>query len=57
MTKEEEKKCWRHFLNRQPENASYTIDGKKILDWNTDDGGNGILLDGEDFYRQVVIKG
>lgn len=32
-----------------------TVAGKKVLDWDQDDGDNQILLEGETSYRAVVI--
>jgi hypothetical protein len=32
------------------------IEGKKIVDWDTDDGNNAILLAGETSYRAVRLR-
>lgn len=33
-----------------------TIGGRKIAHWITTDGNNELRLEGEEFYRQVIIK-
>lgn len=48
MTREDEHRMW-HEPNK------HSIESKKILDWNTDDGHNELRLEGEDFYRVVVV--
>lgn len=49
MTREEYKKYWNHWRD-----LSLTIEGKKILDWDDDDGT--MLLEGENKRRQVIVR-
>ena len=50
MTQKEENALWDiQYPNR-------FVEGKRVHLWNTRDGNNEIQLEGEDFYRVVVIK-
>lgn len=50
VTKQEQHELW-EALKTNPEQI---ICGKKLRHWNTNDGNNEMLLEGEDFYRAVV---
>ncbi len=49
MTRKESNSLWNTSLNER------FINGIKVKDWNTDDGNNDILLEGETAYRVVAI--
>jgi len=50
MTQEEENILWdTKYPNR-------FVEGKRVHLWNTSDGKNEMQLEGENFYRRVVIK-
>jgi hypothetical protein len=51
MTQKEEDELYWHMPYQQR-----FVCGKKVIRWNTDDGNNLMLLEGETVYRQVVIK-
>ena len=54
MTRQEENELWENWgdMSKRP-----LIEGKKPRLWNTSDGHNEIQLEGENFFRLVVIKG
>lgn len=49
LTPEEEGEVWERYWEK-------TIGGRKIVHWITSDGNNELRLEGEDFYRQVIIN-
>lgn len=54
MTQTEEDRLW----NSREELrviGEFGILGQKILNWETGDGQNSMLLEGETFFRQIVI--
>lgn len=51
MTRQEENDLWDTPIEKME------IGGKRAVRWDTADGRNEILLEGEDFYRPIVIVG
>lgn len=49
-TKEEQQALW----DALKANPKQTLCGKNLRHWNTNDGNNEVLLEGEDFYRPFV---
>ena len=52
MTWQEEQSLW------ESKSLGYDIfvDGKKVIHWNTSDGNNEMLLDGETIFRTIVTN-
>lgn len=53
MTREEESDLWTAWGTGQEP----TVEGKRIDNWDRNDGDNDILLEGENVYRMIVRKG
>lgn len=54
MTRDKEDSLWINQEKLKSENK-FEICGKKILVWETGDGNNCMLLEGEKYFRQIVI--
>jgi hypothetical protein len=54
MTKAEESWLYANWEDA-PRDPSRMIEGKRILQWDADDGRNDILLEGENFFRPIYI--
>ena len=55
ITLDEHNTLYRQYFYTPYEERNIQICGKRLLDWDKDDGRNQMHLEGEDFYRQVYV--
>ena len=55
ITGDEYDALWVQYFDTPRKERNIQICGKRLLDWNRDDGNNDMLLEGEDFYRPVYV--